>query len=162
MYALSMDGERVSEVLFDSEFGTDYADISPNGRWLAYSSDESGVESIYVQPYPNLDDGRWQVSSDGGTQPVWGPDGQELFYLRNDSGTVMMLSVEDDPSFSPGLPRELFTWERAIGGRGSYDISPDGQRFLVNDQGETAGATSQIIIVENWFEELKRLAPAAE
>ena len=160
LYALSIDGEHTSELLVESEFDQDGADVSPNGRWIAYATDESGQDEVYVRPYPDIDDGKWQVSTDGGAEPLWGPNGQELFY--RDGGTVMVLSVSDESGFSPGLPEELFTWRR-MGGRGhSYHISPDGQRFLANREGDARETTSHVVIVENWFEELNRLAPPSE
>ena len=73
----------------------------------------------------------------------------------------MVLSIEDEPSFSFGLPEELFTWD-VVGGSYGYDVSPDGQRFVVNRQGASEEATLQIIVVQNWFEELNRLAPRPE
>ena len=154
LYALSMDGEHTSELILGTEeFDEEVADVSPDGRWLVYHSNESGQDEVYVRPYPNIDEGKWQVSRDGGQNPVWGPDGRELFYRS--LNMLMVVSIEDQPSFLPGLPEELFSWSRANGTGVTYDVSPDGQRFLLNRAGDTEEAASQIIVVQNWFEELR-------
>ena len=96
LYALSMNGEHTERLILESGFDEDGADVSPNGRWIAYTTDESGQDEVFVQPYPNVDDGKWQVSTDGGQNALWGPDGQEVFYFRDD--TLMVLRVDDEPS----------------------------------------------------------------
>ena len=85
-----MDGDPTVEWLLKTEANEDDAEISPDGRWLAYDSDESGESEVYVRPFPNVGEGRWQVSTNGGRNPVWGPNGQEIFYLRDtqDGGTA--------------------------------------------------------------------------
>ncbi|MCZ6752814.1 MAG: hypothetical protein O7E51_13430, partial [Acidobacteria bacterium] len=146
-------------VLLGAEYDEDLSDLSPDGQWLAYTSDESGQNEIYVRPYPNIEEGKVQVSADGGDEPVWGPDGQELFYRNGNA--LMVLSFEDDPNFLPGLPEELFTWNAVGAAGGHYDVSPDG-RFLVMKAGGGETTGPQIIIIQNWFEELNRLAPPLE
>ncbi len=144
--------------LLATTFNEFNAEISPDGRWLAYTSDESGSNEIYVRPFPDIDAGRWQVSVDGGRQPLWARNGRELFYRNGEA--VIAVSIDTDPSFTAGNPDVVFEgpYFGAGGGR-SYDVSPDGERFLmIKDVGGSA-ATPQIIIVENWLEELKRLAP---
>ncbi|HSG63552.1 MAG TPA: hypothetical protein VLD39_01060, partial [Gammaproteobacteria bacterium] len=140
------------------------ADLSPDGRWVAYESDESGRTEIYVRPFPDVNAGRWQVSANGGSEPLWSRDGRELFY-RN--GTVLMVvAVETSSTFSAGNPEILFEG-RYFGGVGgapqggrAYDVSPDGQRFLMIKPVGTSTAAPRIVIVENWFEELERLVPS--
>ena len=132
--------------------------FSPDGRWLAYVSDESGRFEIYVQPYPGPG-GKYQISADGGTEPVWNPSGREVFYRSG--GKMMAVDVAMQPSFSAGKPRMLFegphlSIQTTIP---SYDVSPDGQRFLMLKPTEQTQATTQINIVQNWFEELKRRVP---
>jgi Tol biopolymer transport system component len=141
--------------------------VSPDGRWLAYSSDESGDYEVYVRPFPDVDAGRWQVSNGGGFHPQWSRDGTELFYLQEREGNVAMLdvSVESEPTFVPGAPVELFTgqyfYAAAIASPDVFDVSADGRFLMIKDAGALDGALAQpeIVIVENWFEELKRLVP---
>ena len=136
-----------------------------------YQSDESGQFQIYVRPFPAVDQGLWQVSTNGGTQPLWARNGRELFYLQPD-GTLMSVPVDvvqGRTSFAAGTPATLIaggayyaTFANQLGR--TYDVSPDGARFLrikVKEGGTNAsGAGPQnIIVVQNWFEELKRLVP---
>lgn len=133
----------------------------PDGHWLAYTSDESGSAEVYVRPFPDVDaGGRWQVSAGGGTQPLWSRNGSELFYRNGEA--LMAVSVQTDPSFTIGNPQALFEGRQYLGeGQGgrSYDVSPSDGRFLMIKEIEDTSAVSRIIVVQNWFEELKRLAP---
>jgi len=134
--------------------------FSPDGHWLAYTSDESGRREIYVQPYPGPG-GKWQISTDGGNEPVWNRSGRELFYRNADK--MMAVDITTQPSFSASKPKMLFEKRYVSPGGGTfpnYDVSPDGQRFLMLKpvQQEQAEST-QINIVLNWTEELKRLVP---
>ena len=108
-------------------------EISPDGRWVAYQSNESGQDEIYVRPFPDADRGRWQMSTGGGTRPLWARSGKELFYL-GPSGAVMSVAVEGGSTFRAGNPTRLFEGRyfaaRICSGR-TYDVSPDGQRFLM-------------------------------
>ena len=157
IYAVSLDGEHTSRLILGSPFDVTEADLSPNGRWIAYVTDESGDDEVYVRPYPNVDEGRWQVSRGGGTNVRWGPDGRELFYR---SGfTMWVVGVDDETSFSHGLPEALFIW--SMGGP-RFDVSPSGDRFVVVAGGTSSGESSVFAIVQNWFEDLKRLAPQPE
>ena len=161
---LAMDGERSSTPLLVTEFGEWNAELSSDGRWLAYQSDASGQSEIYVRPFPDVQEGLSQVSTDGGDQPLWGPDGRELFY-QSSAGSLVVVSVETDPSFRPGNPEVLFEDDYRRGfGRG-YDISPDGQRFLmIKDTAPVDGTVveAQIVLVQNWFEELKARVPTGQ
>ncbi len=137
-------------------------EISPDGRWIAYQSNESGQEEIYVRPFPEVNSGRSQVSTGGGTRPLWARSGKELFYLGR-GGAMMSASIEGGSTFRAGTPIQLFEGRYlafgAAAGR-SYDVSPDGQRFLMIKAGGASDETSaprSIIVVQNWFEELKRL-----
>jgi len=135
------------------------ARFSPDGRWIAYVSDESGRPEVYVQPFPAAG-GKWQVSTDGGTEPAWNRKGRELFYRNGDR--MMAVDVVTQPTFSGGRPRQLFEGKYVssvfpLTGF-AYDVSPDGQRFLMIE--ETGGTTAtQINVVLNWAEELKRRVP---
>jgi serine/threonine-protein kinase len=140
--------------------------ISPDGRWLAYEADNSGQFEVYVRPFPEVRSGNSQVSTGGGTRPLWARNGQELFYL-SPTGALMRVGVERGPSWTATTPsmvlqesEEAFRVPSANPGR-TYDISPDGRRFLMIRTASSAeGATPpQIIVVQNWFEELRRLVP---
>jgi hypothetical protein len=136
--------------------------LSPDGRWLAYASDESGRRQIYVQPYPGPG-GKWQISTDGGNEPQWSRNGKELFYR---SGNKMMaVDIATQTGFAAAKPRQLFEGRYMVTSTGwarpNYDVSPDGQRFLMLKPVEPEQApVTQINVVLNWSEELKRLAPA--
>jgi Tol biopolymer transport system component len=140
------------------------ADISPDGRWFAYQSNESGENEIFVRPFPNAGGGRWLISTGGGMQPRWARDGQELFYLAP-TGTLMSVRIQRGSTFAATTPTKLFEgpYYRGAGanlGR-TYDVSPDGQRFLMIKQGgsDQAAVPAQINVVQHWTEELKRLVP---
>jgi eukaryotic-like serine/threonine-protein kinase len=134
--------------------------FSPDGNWVAYVSDESGREEIYVTAYPGPAK-KMPISTDGGKEPVWNPNGRELFYR---SGSKMMaVDIATQPVFARSRPRELFRGDYVpMAGPGSnYDVSLDGRRFLMIQRSARENATPiQIVVVLNWFEELKRLVPA--
>ena len=134
--------------------------FSPDGQWLAYVSEETGQMHVYVRPYPEPDV-KWLVSGEeGGGEPVWSPDGSELFYRSGNR--MMVVSIGTKPTFNASRPQVLFEGSYRVStlsrGNQYYDISPDGQRFLMIEDVE--GSTAQINVVLNWFEELKRLVPA--
>ncbi len=132
-------------------------EFSPDGRFLAYVSDESGVPEVYVQPYPGPG-GKWLASTGGGTDPVWSSDSRELLYRRGDS--VMSAAVRLAPSFQAAPPREIFNMhDETPGDARNYDISPDGRRFVMV-QGSRVATPDAVHIVLNWLDELTR-TPAA-
>ena len=138
-------------------------EISPDGRWLAYESNASGRFQIYVRPFPDVDGGLWQVSSDGGTQPLWARNGEELFYVTPDR-TLSSVRVEHEPTWPSGtlgirLDRQYFLGSEARSGR-MYDVSADGRFLMIKDAAADQTATpATIVVVQNWHEELKRLVP---
>jgi len=154
---LSLEGS--SEPLLATEFDERNAEISPDGRWLAYESDSSGQYEVYVRPFPSVDDGRWLISRGGGRQPLWAPDGRELFYLAP-GASLMTVDVQTEPSVAYGNPEEVFAG-RFSGGPfvRTYDISPDGERFLMIKESDETSSTVEFIVVLDWFEELKRRVP---
>ena len=161
---LPSNGESSWELLLESGFNERNGEISPDGQWLAYQTNASGQDEIYVQPFPDVDAGRWQISTTGGTRPLWGPDGRELFYMTE--AGVMGVTVETDAGFEPGTPGlvvEGFYFREARGR--TYDIAPDGQRFLMIKEGATVDADdpfaglTQIVVVQNWHQELLERVP---
>ncbi len=156
---LSLDGS--SEPLLATEFSERNGEISPDGRWLAYESNASGQYEIYVRPFPNVEDGQWPISSGGGTKPLWASDGRELFYMAP-GARLMVVGVQTEPSFAPGNAEEVFAVRGYFvesAGR-TYDISRDGERFLmIKEGGSDETSSTEFILVQNWFEELKRLVP---
>jgi len=153
--------DRKEQPFLRTPFNESVPRFSPDGRWLAYISNESGRYEVYVQPYPGPG-GKWQISTDGGTEPVWNRNGRELFYRSGDK--MMAVDIATQPSFVAGKPRMLFQGQYVPtnGTFPFYDVSTDGQRFLMLkpiDRGE-AGPT-QINVVLNWFEELKQKVPLA-
>jgi Tol biopolymer transport system component/predicted Ser/Thr protein kinase len=135
--------------------------FSPDGHWLAYASDESGRWEIYVQPYPGPG-GKWQISAEGGREPVWNRNGRELFYRNGEK--MMVVDIASQPNFMPGKPRILFQgrYRPTNASLPGYDVYPDGERFLMVKEGEQAASATQINIVQNWFEELKQKVPTGQ
>ena len=125
--------------------------FSPDGRYVAYVSDESGQNEIYVQPFPE-GGGRSTLSNNGGRQPRWSRDGTELFYVEG--GTLVAVPVESGASFSAGSPTRLFEHPRLAAGLriAEYDVSADGQRFLLANPVGAEAADPAIRIVQNWYE----------
>ena len=136
-----------------------YARLSPDGAWLAYSSSETGRDEVFVRPFPAVQNGTWRVSPNGGIEPVWGPDGRELFY-HDAAGNLVSVSVtranRGAPSFS--APRVLFPLARDDNTDGThYQVHPDGQRFVVLQS--VGGPKRNLMVVERFDEELRRKAP---
>lgn len=159
---LTLDQNRRVEPLIQTPFNELNAEISSDGRWLAYESDESGRSEIYVRPFPNPAGGRWQVSTDGGTRALWARNGQELFYLTL-AGTLMSIRSEAGTTWTAGPPARLFEGSYYFGGGGAagrtYDVAPDGRFLMIKPAGTPEQAATSVIVVQNWFEELKRLVP---
>jgi Tol biopolymer transport system component len=151
--------DRKAEPFLRTQFNESAPRFSPDGRWLAYASDESGRPEIYVQPYPGPG-GKWKISTEGGMEPVWNRNGKELFYRSG--GKMMAVDVATSTSFSADKPRMLFDgpYLPTPATLPNYDVSPDGQRFLMIEPAEKAQmAPTQINVVLNWFEELKQKVP---
>jgi serine/threonine-protein kinase len=165
---VSLEGNRARNLLLQEEYVETQPQISPDGKWLAYSSTESstgGVSQVYVRPFPEVDTGKWQVSTGGGSCPRWSPDGNELFYLSREN-SMMAVPVETEPAFSLGTPKALFRsiYAGLSGTSGiPWDISPDGKRFLMMKESlpdvPAEGGPRKINVVVNWFEELKQRVP---
>jgi serine/threonine-protein kinase len=148
--------------LLGTSFVEQNAEVSSGGQWLAYQSNESGRDEVYVQPYPNVEAGRWQVSTSGGRTPLWSRNGQELFYGTLE-GAIMSVRVQPGATWQHGPAVQVVRPGYFHAGEvyRTFDVSPDGQRFLMIRQNANAGdVTRSMIVVQNWHEELKRLAPA--
>jgi serine/threonine-protein kinase len=165
--ALSI-ADRKTRALIQTPANEMTPEFSPDGKWLAYVSNESQRNEVYVQPYPGPGE-RHQISTNGGEQPAWNRNGQELFYVQAggfSSGrgptTLMSVKVATAPEFTAGTPQPVFEHAnlRVAWGR-SYDVAPDGRRFLLvlNKEAATTLPPAQMIFVQHWFEELKRLVP---
>jgi serine/threonine protein kinase/Tol biopolymer transport system component len=166
--AVSMDGEKAKKPLLKEKYNEGQPRISPDGQWMAYTSDESGQNQIYVRPFPEVESGRWQISTSGGDSPLWSPDGRELFYRNRDA--VMAVRVNTGSGFSYETPKALLSGNYVSADFGllglelsPWDISPDGKRFLMmkrlDSESSAAGGPRRINIVLNWFEELKQRVP---
>jgi Tol biopolymer transport system component/tRNA A-37 threonylcarbamoyl transferase component Bud32 len=153
LWALPAGGGQPPAVLLHSEGNEVDGRVSPDGRWIAYASDESGRWQVYVASFPSPG-GRWQISSDGGTQPVWRRDGRELFYLGADR-KLMAVPITAGPRFGFGPPHALFQTRARYTGNIAYDVAPDGQRFLVNTL-VGSEAIPPITVVMNWTAALSR------
>ena len=172
IWILSMDGSRSEKPFLQTEFKEGFPEFSPDGRWMAYVSNESGQHAVYIQPYPGPGS-KQRISTDEGWAPVWSGSGDELFYLTGygrpgpkQYWSVDITVTEDD--LTPGIPDLLFEQE-CVGGNPNraYDVTSDGQHFLMVSKNPAQGRAvlreylgDKVTIVLNWFEELKRLAPA--
>jgi serine/threonine-protein kinase len=135
--------------------------ISPDGRWLAYASNDSNRFEVYVRTFPGAG-AKYQISTDGGTEPIWAKNGRELFY-RNGDKMMAVTFASQGINFEASAPTTLFEGQFAVsnvsGGDAWYDVSPDGQRFLML-RPEGSQSAARIVMVQNWMDELKRLVPA--
>jgi serine/threonine-protein kinase len=161
---LTMNTRQVTPLVatrFDERGGV----VSPDGRWLAYESNRSGAYEVWVQPFPVVDAGLWQVSTAGGRQPLWARSGRELFYVAPD-GALMTVQWEARGSiWSAGAQTRILEGRYFRASEGTtvrqYDVTADGQRFLmIKDESRSTNAAPAISVVLNWTEELKRLVPA--
>jgi serine/threonine-protein kinase len=162
--AIHLEREGEVEPLLVSDADEHSPSLSPDGKWLAYVSDELGRDEVFVTGFPGLK-GKRQVSieTEGGREPVWAPDGKTIYY--RDGASLIAVSVESEGGFSLGRARPLF--EDVYVPRGTsrnYDIHPDGKQFLMikTVEEEEEVPVTELLVVENWFEELKRLAPTGK
>jgi eukaryotic-like serine/threonine-protein kinase len=151
-----------AKVLLKNAFNNALATVSPDGRWIAYHSNISGRYEIYVERYPELG-ARQLISTGGGRLPLWSRDGRELFFASPDGRQMSAVAVQSATTLVAGRPQVLFELAMLVqaGGNRPYDIGPDGRFAIIrNAQGDTDSApASNLIVVQNWFEELKRLVP---
>jgi serine/threonine-protein kinase len=164
---VNLTGDRHADLLLHGQSEIN-GEISPDGKWLAYESDESKQAEVYVRPFPNIDGGRWQVSAGGGTSPVWARIGRELFYYvgpPSGPGRIMAVSVQPGTTLAFGTPHVVVDGQY-LGPRPgrAYDVSPDGKRFLlIKDATPTTSSSSpppsQLVVALNWLEDLKQRVP---
>ena len=161
MAVLDLGDPRRDELLFASPFSELNGVLSPDGRWLAYDSNESGTREVYVRPFPDVATSRQLVSPGGGTRPLWSKNGRELFYYL-EPGTIMALPVRLGSTFSFDRPTVVVKGDYLrppTTGR-HYDVSPDGKRFLLMREPTANGRSSQpeLRVILHFFDELNRLA----
>jgi Tol biopolymer transport system component len=156
LWVLPMEGERKPVPYLQTPFNEDHARFSPDGRFIAYSSDESGRYEVYVQTFPRSGS-KWQISTGGGAQPRWRRDGRELFYISPERKVIAVDIKADASTFEVGTPKALF--QTRLPGypnpRNYYDVSADGQRFLMNNLSGEATLTP-ISVVINWMAEVNK------
>lgn len=151
MWTLTVDADRTPQPLLQTSANELMPALSPDGRWLAYVSDESGRPEVFVRAFPGSA-GPWQISLDGGNEPVWARSGKELFYRQRD--TIMAVDIATAPAFAPSKPSRLFQipdepfdhyWLP------NYDVAPDGQQFLTVKSRDAATDATRIHVVLDWF-----------
>ncbi len=159
LYARRRHGDTVAVPLATSEYLERQPAVSPDGRFLAYSSDETGELEIYMRPFPS-GAGKWPISAAGGVDPLWSRDGKELFY-RNGSGDLIAVEVVPGASPPVGRQRVLFSAlpYSSVATHQNYDVHPDGQRFVMIRLGADQNFNAPLNVVENFFEELRRKVP---
>ncbi len=154
LWVLPLSGDRKPVPFLTTKFNEAAGQFSPDGRWVAYNSDESGKNEVYVTPFPGPG-GKWQISTGGGALPRWRHDGTEIFYLAPDNKLMAAAVNGKGSSFEVGAVKPLFETRAVAGLRNRYAVSPDGQRFLINTVPEQA-ASAPITVVLNWTAGLKK------
>jgi Tol biopolymer transport system component len=166
--ALPLHDKEHARMIFPAEYEVEWAILSPDGKWIAYDSIESGKPEVYVAPYPAIEP-RERISTDGGLHPLWAPDGRELYYRTGASPEeleqralaqktrVMSVSIETKPGFKAGQPRMLFEGPYFESGH-DIAITPDGKGFILIRETDSQTGPKQIEAVVNWLEELKQRA----
>jgi serine/threonine-protein kinase len=166
LWLLRLDPTGALTPLLVEKFDQRHGKVSPDGRWLAYDSNENGRFEVFVRPFPNVNTAKWQVSTEGGTQPLWARNGRELFF-RGVDGSVAAVSVntEGGQSRVPGTPATLIKGSSLVNDTMSllpqqtYDVHPDGSRFLMIQEGNDATSGPVIMVVQGLLEDLKARLP---
>lgn len=152
IWLLPLEGERKPQLVLANQFDNRGLAFSPDGKYLAYFSNESGRYEVYVMPFRN-GSGKWQISTNGGMGVHWQRDGKQLFYPN--SGNIMGVDIATQPTFHASTPRVIVP-AKAMGNLAGFDVSPDGQRFLIRQQSSEGAQTGQINVILNWSDELRR------
>jgi eukaryotic-like serine/threonine-protein kinase len=155
LWVLPLNDDRKKTPYVQTQFNESGGRLSPDGKWMAYASDESGNQEVYVQSFPNPGS-KLRISLGGGSHPRWRRDGRELFYIASDEN-LMAVPIKPGPTFEAGSPKTLFETRLNDfhGTRNDYAATSDGQRFLINTRTEDK-ASSQIVVVTNWLEGARR------
>jgi Tol biopolymer transport system component len=158
LWTLHLEETATAQPFIETSFSELQGVFSPDGRWIAYWSNESGRSEVYVAPFPGPGP-KWRISTEGGIEPLWSKDGRELFYRSGDK--VMVVTVQTEPSFQARTPRVLFEAPRMnrSGLWRTYDVTPNGQRFVMSQNPDGTREPLQIVYIPNWFDELKQLVP---
>ena len=152
VWVLPLAGDRKPFVFLQTLFNEGSACFSPDGRWVAYHSNDQGLNEMYVQTFP-ASGSKWKISTDTGAFPIWRSDGKELFYVK--IGALMAVEVKPGSSFEAGVPKVLFDLAGRVRGNPIFAVTADGQRFLLVSQVEDT-ANLQYTVVVNWTAELKK------
>jgi len=159
IFRLDLSQQRQEIPLIQSSYSEGFSSVSPDGKWIAYSSNETGKYEVFVRPFPNIDDGKWLVSRDGGVEPRWAHTVDRLFYRIESNNAILSVPIDTEDGFFAGTPEPLFSGNfLGFSNRPSYDVSRNGQRFLMIKRQEETGVMNSLVIVENWFVELAELA----
>uniref|UniRef100_Q01TY9 Serine/threonine protein kinase n=1 Tax=Solibacter usitatus (strain Ellin6076) TaxID=234267 RepID=Q01TY9_SOLUE len=153
VWMLPLSDTRTPVAVLNGQFSSHESQVSPNGKWIAYVSNESGKSEVFVQNFPPAG-GKWPISTAGGMEPQWSRDGSELFYIQ-DSQLMAVFVKDTGGRFEAGLPKALFSASLPVGGRNRYVVSPDGKRFLVSTRAEMT-TSSPMMIVLNWTASIKK------
>ena len=165
-WKLPLEGPPIPGHLAPRDFDQEWVQISPDGRWLAYNSDDSGRQEVYVTPFPALDS-NVKVSAAGGRYPQWSPNGRELYYLENDAADnqpvsrrmkLMAVPLETSPQLKAGTPQMLFAGP-FIAARRDYAVTPDGKGFIFIRESQPGSGPGEMKVVLGWDNELKRRLP---
>jgi len=158
LWALPMDSDNDKRPfpIVQSEFNEGDAAFSPDGKWVAYDSDESGRREVYLQAFgKSRSPNKWPVSNGGGLHPQWRGDGKELFYLSEDLAKLMAVTVTTKPNFETGVPERLFAGRFRTGIAAQFNVTPDGQRFLITVPMTTNGSSPATVVL-NWTAALRK------
>jgi Tol biopolymer transport system component len=156
IWALPAPGGKPQPLFETTAASLSEARVSPDGRWVAYTSDETGKSQVYARALPGPG-GKTPISVGGGQEARWSRDGRELFYRDPEKNQLMAVEVRTSPELQAGQPKALFELNTS-----AWDVAPDGQRFLVVKAGEAEAAAPQLNVVVNFFDELRRKVPAGK
>jgi Tol biopolymer transport system component len=168
MYLWDRNSEESAQPLIVTEFDEGSAEISPDGRFLAYMSTETGRPEVYVRPFPDVNAGKWQITSTGANEPRWSSDSSRLYFRQTNIGQISVTDIRTDPVFRNSKPRPAYVGSITNNGWPRYGISPVDGRLLVvrnmnsgGNAGDGNSGSVSLAFVENWFEELKRIQPSS-